>query len=124
MKISIKATNLKLTDSIYAYIDKKIGELERFIGGVGGQSQLFEKGKPPYEAWVEVGKTMRHHRKGNVFRAEVQMRLPGKNLRAEAENLDLYAAIDEVKEEIEGELRKYKEKQVTIKKRGFKIYAQ
>ncbi len=118
MKISIKGTNLKLTDSIYTYIERRIGELEKFIKNVGGNAQPFEKGKPPYEAWVEVGKTTRHHKKGNVFLAEVQVRLPGKSLRAESEKPDLHVAIDEVKEEIERELKKYKEKRITLMKRG------
>ncbi len=118
MKITIKATNLKLTDSIYLYIGKRIGELEKFIRSVGAQAESFKGGRPPYEAWVEVGKTTRHHRKGNIFRAEVQIRLPGKSLRAEAENLDLHAAIDEIKGEAERELKGYKEKQITLRKRG------
>ena len=121
MRITIKTTNLKLTNSIYTYIKKRIGELEKFIKNVGAKSQFFEKGKPPYEAWVEVGKTTHHHKKGNVFRAEVQMRLPGKSLRAESENIKLYAAIDETREEIERELKQYKEKQITLQNGSSKL---
>ena len=34
--------------------------------------------------WVEIGKTTQHHQKGKVFRAECQMRLPGKSIRSTA----------------------------------------
>lgn len=116
MKISIKATNITLTDSIRLQIEQKIGELEKFIK-VSKDRNREIKAKPAYEAWVEVGKTTRHHKKGDVFRAEVQIHLPGKSLRVESENVDLYQAIDETRDELKAELNKYKEKQITKHKR-------
>lgn len=101
MKINIKGTNLKLTPSIYSYIDKKIGELDKFVKHIGN-----------VEAWVEVGRISKHHRKGDVFRAEVQIRLPHtQGVRAVSEQLDLHIAIDEVKNEMQRQLKRYKDKQ-------------
>ena len=91
MKIVIKATNIKLTSALHQYIEEKINSLEEFLKIV--------------EAWVEVGKETRHHRKGPFFRAECQMRLPGKSIRSEARQKDLRLAIDEVKDELQRELK-------------------
>lgn len=121
MRINIKGTNLELTPSIYTYIEKKIGELERFIQNIGDNN--FEGGSETVEAWVEVGKTTRHHNKGDVFRAELQIRLPGtEGVRAVVEEWDLYQAIDKVKEEMQGQLKKYKGKQIEKTKRGARLF--
>ena len=113
MKITIKATNLKLTSAIRSYIEEKIGGLEKFIQKLAEEDQSSKKGRPLIEAWVEIGRTTHHHHKGRVFRAECQIRLPGKGVRAESTRRDLYLAIDEVKDELQRELKRYTEKKVS-----------
>jgi putative sigma-54 modulation protein len=98
MKIDIKGTNMELTEAIKDYVNDKIGSLDKFFDGI-------------LEARVEVGLTSKHHQKGNIFRAEVNLDVPRKhNLRAEAEREDLYMAINEVKEELQRQIKKLKEK--------------
>ena len=109
MKINIKATNIDLTLSLSQYIEDKIGELDKFI-------KVFDASS--VDAWVEIGKTTRHHKKGDICRAEVQIRLPGRGLRVEASEWDLRVSIDKVKDELQRELKKYKEKQFTKYKKG------
>lgn len=117
MKINIKATNLDLTPAIRVYVEKKIGELDKFVQKVGHEYKP-EKGKAVYEAWVEVERTTFHHRKGNIFRAEVQIRFPGKSVRAESKQDDLHLAINEVKDELQRQLKKYIGKQATKQRKG------
>lgn len=117
MKINIKATNLDLTPTIRNYVEKKIGELDKFVQKVG-QKHRSKRGKAVYEAWVEVERTTFHHRKGDVFRAEVQIRLPGKDVRADSRKEDLHLAIDEVKDELQRQLKKYIGKQRTTQRKG------
>ncbi|MBI1888575.1 MAG: ribosome-associated translation inhibitor RaiA [Candidatus Spechtbacteria bacterium] len=106
MKLTIKGTNIKLTDSIREYIDKKIGGLEKFARA------------PSTECWVEVERTTYHHQSGDIFRAEAQIRLPGaSSIRAEASEWDLHQAIDKVKDELQRQLKRYKRKIIT-KRRG------
>lgn len=94
----IKATNFELTKALEDFIEEKIGGLEKLIT------------VQPAKIFVEVGKTTFHHRKGPFLRAECQISLPGKKiLRAEAENKNLKSAIIEVREEIERQLKSYKE---------------
>ncbi len=108
LKLNIKGTNFKLTPEIYAYIGEKIGNLDKFI----------EKPDPTVQAWVEIGISTKHHQTGNIYRAEVQIRLPKKGVRAEAYAKDIFMAIDAVRDEAQEELKKYKEKQEAVYKRG------
>lgn len=113
MKIVIKTTNLKLNQEIRDYIQEKIGSLEKFARVFQSKNYyngFFGKGKPRIEVWLEIGKITRHHQKGDIFRAEAQMRFPGKSLRAESERENLKLAITEIKDELQRELKKHKEK--------------
>ncbi len=105
MKVSIKATNFKLTPPIEDYVLEKINSLDKFERGI-------------IEALVEIGKTTEHHKQGPFFRAEADLVVPGKILRAEAEEKDLYLAIVRVKDELQIELKKYKERTITKRRRG------
>jgi putative sigma-54 modulation protein len=97
MKIQIKSTNITLTRNLRNYIEEKIGGCEKFIN---------TKFSP--EAYVEIEKTTEHHRKGDVFRAEINLVLPGKLLRCEAKREDIYLAINEAKDKLQRKLKQYK----------------
>jgi len=116
MRISIKATNLKLTPDITTFIKKKIGALERF-SRVIKEDKPQGRGRSRVEAWVEIGKETRHHRKGPYFRAECQIKVPKRSLRAVAEEEDLRMAIRQVKEAIEKQIKKYKEQIMAKRKK-------
>jgi ribosomal subunit interface protein len=125
MKIVIKTTNLKLNRALKNFIEEKIGSLEKFskIFYQKYFNSFFGKGKPKVEAWVEIGKTSLHHQKGPFFRAECQMRFPGKSLRSTARSKDLRLAITEVKDELQRQLKQYKNKstaQTERRQRRFK----
>lgn len=119
MKINIQAKNLTLTPAIRNFIREKIGSLEKFIEVRDG---LFEsptgKKRVPVIAWVEVGKTTQHHRKGLIFRAECQIELPKYNLRAEAVSERLRSAVVEVKNELQRELKKQKGRMISKRRKA------
>lgn len=108
MRINIKTDNLKLTPDIEDCINKKIGGLEKFIPKFKKKSYSFEKGKPPYEVWMEIGRADFHHQKGKVFKAEIQINLPQKKLIASAFAEDLRQVITQVERELKQQLKKYK----------------
>jgi len=113
VKIVIKTTNVKLTPALEQYIREKINSLEKFLKIFYTEkyfNHFFGKGKPTIEAWVEIGKTTRHHRKGPFFWAECQLRFPKKSIRSTAEAEDLRRAVTEVKNELQREFKEYKEK--------------
>ncbi len=109
MKIIIKGTNIKLSPSINQYIEEKIGGLEKFL----------KKFNPELiEARVEVGKITRGQRQGDIFRAEINLSINGQLFRAEKTEESLMAAIDLVKDELAREIRKNKDKRMTMSVRG------
>lgn len=112
MKIIVKGTNLNLTPKIYDYIEEKIGGLDKFLEQVDTISQ----------ARVELGRISYHHKKGEVFRCEVNLTVPGKLLRSEAERENIFLAIDEVKDELQREIKKYKGQASAKQRRGQRMF--
>ncbi len=109
MNIIFKSKDLEITESIRVYVEKKLATLETFLKNFNQEL---------VKAEVEVGRTTRHHRSGDVFRAEINLSINGKMFRAESEQDDLLAAIDEVRDDLEQEIRKFKTKRDTIFVRG------
>ena len=71
---------------------------------------------------VELAKTNEHHQKGDIFRAEIHIVGPGLDAYASAEHEDLYAAIDEVRDEIVRDLRTKKGKRISyIRRSGARV---
>lgn len=99
MRINIKATNLDLTPSLRTYIEEKLGPLVKFI------KRFDEAGVA--ELWIEAARTTRHHRHGDVFMAEADLRLPKKVLRAAEHRGDVREAIDALKKTLKLEIDKY-----------------
>ena len=102
MDINIKATNLDLTLPLKKCIEEKIGGLDRFLGK-----------NSESEAFLEVARATYHHKKGNVFRADINLKSDRLNFRAEAESSDIRVAIDKVKDELQEEIKKIRGKQIT-----------
>jgi putative sigma-54 modulation protein len=108
MNINILAKNMELTPAIRDYVEKKVGSFDRFISA-SDESVICD---------VEVGKTTRHHKQGEYFRAEINLHIAGKNLYTVSEKDDLYAAIDEVKDEMIRSITTYNNKKTTLFRKG------
>lgn len=106
MKINIKATGMKLTPAISEYVDKKISALDKYTR------------HPDTVALVEVGKSTQHHKTGEIFRAEAHIIGAGIDLYAVAEQGDLYAAIDVVKDELKETMLQKKDRRIKLARRG------
>jgi len=113
MKINILTKNIKLTPALKDFVEEKINPLEKFASFFG---------KPRIEAWVEISKESRHHKKGSLFLAKCQMRFPKKSIRSTTKSENLKLAINEVKDELQRELKEYKEKLVAEKERKSRIF--
>lgn len=112
MKINIKATGIEMTKAISDYVYKRVSHIEKYLD---------KRNNPDIVAQVEVGKSTRHHKSGNVFRAEVHITGVGIDLYAVSEIDDLYAAIDMVKDEIVQNILQLKGKRETLARRGAKM---
>jgi len=107
MKIILKTKNLDVTPSLKSFINKKVGLLEKFIRILKEEKSL-EKGKSLAEAFVEIERVSKHHKKGNVFKTEIIIILPGKKLISQSQGSNLLTTVIEAKDELEREIKKYK----------------
>jgi ribosomal subunit interface protein len=106
--LNIKGTNIELNDSLRIYLEKRLQKLEHFIN----------ESETAIIAEVELGKITTGQRSGDIFRAEINLEIGGKLLRAESEQSDIHAAIDDMQEEIVRELKKFKDKRTTLFRKG------
>jgi ribosomal subunit interface protein len=109
MNISIKATNLSLTSELKEYAEEKIGALERLLPKQSADAVKVD---------VEIGKPSKHHRKGEVFRCEVNVTMGKILLRAEEPGQTPFESIDRVRDEIEREVKKMKSKRRSTARRA------
>ncbi len=99
MKIRLKSTRLEMTEAISNYFQEKMNMLEKYLGDV----QVLN-------CDCEIEKIGGEQKKGKVFRAEVNLEVPGALLRVDKEAADLYKAIDKVKDHLVLVIKKHKEK--------------
>lgn len=104
MKINIKATNIELTTALRDYLESKVSSLEKYFDKI-------------IDVHAEIDLTTHHHQKGQIFRAEWNVRVPGKLLRVEKTAEDMYKAIDKVKDHMVLVLKNHKEKLIDKKRR-------
>ncbi len=96
LNLDIKGTEIELTDAISSAIEEKLASLDKYLETVG----------TPRELRIEVGRTTQHHNKGQLYRAEANLKMPGHFIRAEETADDLYAAIDLLKDRLKREIIK------------------
>lgn len=105
---NIKATNIALTPELRAYVERRFSSLAGLIN--------FQD--PTLKVQVEVGRTTRHHDKGEVYRAEFNVRSRRGNLRSVAEAAAINAAIDDAREALETNLERAKKRSVSFVRRS------
>jgi len=100
MKITLLGSNLDITPSLKTYVEDKLGTLAKLIKHFDDEGVA--------ELKVDLARSTNHHKKGLVFRVDANLRLPGRMLRADDENLDIRTAIDMVEDKLRREIEKYK----------------
>ena len=108
MKLNFKGTGIELTPAITEYATKKISSIKKFINKKN-EDAVFH---------IELARTTRHHKAGEIFKAEVKVIGAGLNLFASAEAEDLYSAIDMVEKELSQELIHEKGRTSKLIRRG------
>ena len=97
MDIRIKATKIELSDKIKDYFQEKMNMLEKYLGDT-----------PVTHCDCEVEKVAEQNT-GKIYRAEVNLSVPGDLLRVDKTEKDLFKAIDKVKDHLAEMIKKYKE---------------
>ncbi|MDD5032379.1 MAG: ribosome-associated translation inhibitor RaiA [Patescibacteria group bacterium] len=106
MNIRIKATKIKLTPEIKNFIQEKMDMLEKYLG----DTQVLN-------CDIEVGMSVGGQASGQIYRAEVNLEVPGELLRVEKTEKELFKAIDKVKDHLEIIIKKYREKRIDKKRK-------
>ena len=104
MKIIVSGKQLKITDAIRNYTEEKINKISKYTDAI---------------TEVDVVMTVEQKKsEGEVHKADGLVYASGTKIKIEARDTDLYAAIDELSERLERQVRKYKEKQKDHNKKG------
>ena len=104
MKIIISGKQLKVTDAIRKYAEEKINKISKYSDAITEVDVVLT---------VEDTKS-----EGPVHKADGLGYARGTKIKIEAEDKDLYAAIDELSDRLERQVRKYKERQKDYNKKG------
>jgi putative sigma-54 modulation protein len=111
MKINLKSTNMEMTPAIHDYVIKRVTNLEKLLSKI-------EEGGGEVNVNFEVAKTTNHHKSGEFFHSDCLINIKGQEFYASADEDDLYASIDAVKESLFRDISKNKDRKQTLFKRG------
>lgn len=107
MKIDIKATKIELTEEIKDYVQKKMDMVDKYLGKM-----------PVINCRVEVGTTVGGQNKGKIYRTEVNLDLAGTLIRVEKTADELYKSVDKVKDHLDLQIKKHKERMIERKRKA------
>ncbi|OGY89294.1 MAG: ribosomal subunit interface protein [Candidatus Komeilibacteria bacterium RIFCSPLOWO2_01_FULL_52_15] len=104
MEYQVYSKNVFVTDSLSEYLRMKMAHIDKLSVN-------------PIACRVDVSRDA-HHRKGEVFRIEINMTVPNRLLRIVEVQSDMRAAIDIATDKLLEQLKKYKSKAIDLR-RGF-----
>lgn len=107
MTPQIKATNLELSPAIREYLASRLQAIAKLLPAADATKLS-----------VELAKETKHHKQGQVYKAEVSATVGGERYYASAFEEDIYAAIDVVKDEFIRELKSGKGRRLALFRRG------
>ncbi len=111
MKINLQSKNMELTPAIHEYVEKRVTNLEKLLGKMeeGGSEALIN---------FEVSQSTKHHKSGAIFHADCLVKIKGDDYYASADEEDLYAAIDKIRDTLFNEISREKDREQTLFHRG------
>lgn len=99
--LSILCKDFDLTDSIKLYATEKLSSLNKYFPQ-NGDNVSFN---------LRLGKLTNSHQNGKIFYADVSVKSPDKNFGALVESEDIYAALDQLKDDLAHNIAHYKDKE-------------
>ena len=104
MNLVIQSHNIKLTERLKKYVEKKIGRMERYLPDID-------------EVKVEL-REEKTRSAADRYVAQVTLRSRRTILRAEERSGDVFAAVDAVSDKLERRIRRFKGKRARNRKRA------
>ena len=108
MQYQIYSKNVLITDILREYLDVKLAHFDRL--------EL-----TPISFRVDISRDT-HHKKGEVFRVEFNMNIPGKFLRVVELDVDVRAAIDLACDKLLRQTKKYKSRKRDSQRRFSNLF--
>ncbi|HIP21947.1 MAG TPA: HPF/RaiA family ribosome-associated protein [Candidatus Pacebacteria bacterium] len=108
MKIEIYAKDVEMTSKLEEYVEKKISSFDKILGG----------GDDERKCVFRIGKNTNAHTHGRIFFADVRVETPNKAYGAKIKGDTEYEVVDKVKDEILKKIRRHKNKENSLLKRG------
>lgn len=97
-----------MTPDIEEYLTSRVNSVEKFLHIQSEEVVLAE---------CEIDRST-HHKKGDVFRVEINLSVSGRLYRSEETNSDVRAAIDIAKDQLEKQIRRAKTKRFELFQKG------
>ena len=98
--LSILCKDFDLTDAIKLYATEKLSNLNKYLGENEANAAIN----------LRLGKISNNQNSGKIFYAEASIKSPDKNFGALVESEDIYAAIDQLKDDLAHNMAHYKDK--------------
>lgn len=108
----IKTKDLDLTPEVNSQVHEKLGVIEKYLEAKGDKEVLVE---------VEIGLRSKHHKKGDVYRAEVNVSSDGEFYRAVSKRSSIAEALDDLKDEIGKVIRRKEGRKDSLFRKGGRL---
>ncbi len=108
MHTILTGVHMEITEAIRDYTLEKMQSLDKLVSRDDTSAKLV----------VELSKTSNHHVHGQVFQAEANLHIRGKETTLRTTQEDLYKAIDVLKDMLTRELSQHKDKERSIVRRS------
>ena len=114
MHITVQGTNLEVTHELRKFIYKKVGDCKRALGDVNLDAVQID---------IEIERTTRRHPQdrnngGPLYRAEANVKVPGRFIRVEEFAMHLEPAIVKMKNTLTRSIRHWREQWIDRKRNG------
>ena len=116
MQTTLQGTNLELTDELRDFVDEKMEDCYRAFGNANLESVMVDIELERTTRWG--GKEQRKQDTQQMYRAEANVSVPGRLIRAEETAPDLKQAIVDMKNTLTREIRKWRERVADDRRKG------
>lgn len=98
--LSILCKDFDLTDALQEHATEKLSSLNKYFPDNGSNANFN----------LRLGKVTNHQHTGKIYYADISIKSPEKNFGALVESEDIYAAIDQLKDDLSHNIAHYKDK--------------
>lgn len=109
----IKTTNIDLTPEVSSQVHEKLSVVEKYLSVEGDKEILAE---------VEIGLVSKHHKKGDVYKGEINVSSDGNFYRAVTKKSSIAEVMDELKEEIAKVIKRKTNKKDSLFRKGGRLF--